>query len=333
MKMIICSFLILFFTLQVKATSYANPATTNLINCGINLIRVWDPRYGYACVPRYNTPTTDCFYCQMQNPQHSPYNNYNWFNQFPPAIYQPVQQPWWATQGNFYYPNLHYPGAWSNHGYNPGINPSYYHGEGQVFAAKPNVYVESIHKNKKFSFAFTSKDKIHLLATTPILDENKTWKGKIVNGDRFEIEDVNYDYLFYDLRLPKDKMQFEHGLCATRSDAIAWMLKDLKEMQYPAIAVADFEEHWMVKIPDYPYYCIYPQYNNQLDPAIPTSISIPDTKFTRSLYVLVPHRKAPDAEESQNIPLPKNDSSSLRTIPTFKHETMFKEWGVAFLGE
>lgn len=300
-------------------------------NCLPNQIRVWNQFYGHTCVQRFQAPAVDCVLCQGAG-NYSPLSSPNWFAGFPAAVYQPQPQPWWATQGNFYYPNLHYPGAWNNSGSYPQINPNYYPGQGQVHALKPNIYVESIHNERKFTFSFLSQDP-SFLATTPALDDSFSWKGKIVNKDRFEIDDIHYDYLFYDIRLPKEKMQFDRGVCTSREEAINWMLNDLKEMKYPAIALQDFEEHWKVKIPDYPFYCIYPQYNRQLNEVMPVSIVLDQVRFTRSLYVLVAHRKEPDVHEPQAIPFPRLDSAEIRPSSVVKYENMFKEWGVAFLGE
>jgi hypothetical protein len=306
-----------------------NVFSSAIMNCGPNQIRVWDQNLGYNCIQNFQAPPADCVLCQgYQNYRPFP----NWFANFPPAVYQPNPMPWWAYQGNMYYPNLHYPGAWSNSGINPGMNGQHYDGQGNVYAGKPNIYVESIHEEKKFSLSFPAGE-LSFLATTPSLDEKNTWKGKIVNKDRFEVEDIHYDYLFYDIRLPKEKMQFERGLCATRDEAIKWMLGDLKEMKFPAIALQDFEEHWKVKLPVYPFYCIYPQYNQQLDQVLPLSTNLEQTHFTRSLYVMIPHRKEPDVDEPQVIPFPVLDSVEIRPKTVIKHETMFKEWGVAFLGE
>jgi hypothetical protein len=317
---ILFSLFIMLFAAQVSA------------NCKTNQVRAWNKDSGYSCVQRFqNTTVTDCVLCQGQTGKKQSFDKL--FADFPSAIYQSKPLPWWAQQGNLHYPNLHYPGAWSNKKKNPGINAKYYPGEGEVHALKPNIYIESIHQEKKFNFSFTSQEPLSFLATTPPLDEKNTWKGKIVKNDRFEVDDIHYDYLFYDIRLPKEKMQFERGLCATREDAIKWMLKDLTAMKYPAIALQDFEEHWNVKIPDFPYYCIYPQYNKQLDAVLPVSISLEQSNLTRSLYVLIPHKKEPDAEELQEIPLPLLDSEEFRPIVFIKYENMFKEWGVAFLGE
>lgn len=293
-------------------------------NCPPGLIKIWTQSVGFTCVPAMNNQSQiiqGCFGPTMplsQNP----------FAFFPTPLYQTQTQPWWATQGNLYYPNVNYPGPWAY----PGIQQNYYPGHGQVFAAKPNVYVDSVHPSTKFSFKFTSQEKPHFLATTPVLSKSLNWQGKIVEKDKFEVDDVYYDYLFYDVRLPKEKMQFENGLCSTREDAIQWMLKDLKEMKYSALSLQDFEEHWRVKIPDYPYYCIYPQYNSQLDPILPVEIDVEYNTFIRSLYVLVPHKKEPDAEEPQEIPFPIKDPAEFRPGSKIKREVEFREWGVAFLG-
>lgn len=306
-----------FFFLILSANALAQ-------NCPPGLMKVWTQASGFQCLPSFNNQQQilqGCFGPVMpfsQNP----------FAFFPTPLYQSQVQPWWATQGNLYYPNMNYPGPWANNG----IVQHHYPGNGQVFAAKPNVYVDSIHAEKKFSFKFISSETPHFLATTPVLSKKLDWQGKIASSDKFEVDEIYYDYLFYDVRLPKEKMQFENGLCSTREDAIQWMLKDLKEMKYSALSLQDFEEHWRVKIPDYPYYCIYPQYNSQLDPILPVEIDVEQNTFIRSLYVLIPHKKEPDAEEPQEIPFPIKDPAEFRPGAKIKREIEFREWGVAFLG-
>lgn len=309
-------FLFLLFFIQ---QSFASA----VMNCPAGQMRGWTQSTGYFCVNRLPA-TIPPNYCTTYIPNVNP-----WMQSFPTFLLPQPNQPWWAQQGNYYYPNMYYPGAWNY----PGMNANYYPGQGEVFAAKPNVYIESIYGEKKFQMKFTSEEELSFLATTPVLEKNNIWKGKIIAKDKFEVDDVYYDYLFYDIRLPKEKMQFEHGICATREATIDWMLKDLKEMKYSAIALQDFEEHWKVKIPDYPYYCLYPQYNEQLDKALPVSFEIEQTSFTRSLYVLVPHKTEPDMDEAQTTPLPVKDPETFRPSTLITRENMFKEWGVAFLGE
>jgi hypothetical protein len=312
--------LILFLLLLLPGTVLATFLPTG--SCLPGQVRVAHP-FGIQCVQRYpQTFPMDCIHCQAHYPQPFP----TWFQQFPPAIYQPQPMPWWAHQGNLHYPNMHFPGAWNY----PGMNPRPYPGNGPVFAAKPNVYVQSIHKEKSFGFKFPSKEKLSFLALTPHFQQDHQWNGKL-SGDKFEVEGINYDYLFYDIRLPKEPMQFEAGVCATREAAIEWMLKDLKELRFSQIALQDFEEHWRVKIPDYPFYCIYPQYNEQLNAALPVEIELEQSSFVRSLYILVPHKTEPDAEQEQFVSLPFKDSEPLRPSVKLTRENMFSEWGVAFL--
>lgn len=306
-------FFLLFFLTVLNAHA------TFLPQCPVGTMQTWNQLGGANCTPQVQAPIIESLCTGWGQPTIP-------FTQFPSPLYQPQILPWWAYQGNLYYPNVSYPGPWQY----PGIQSNYYPGQGQIFAAKPNVYIDSIHKEKKFTFRFVSENK-HFLATTPLLEEDTFWKGKILS-DMFEVEGVNYDYLFYDVRLPKERMQFERGMCSTRDEVIAFMLKDLKEMNYSAIALSDFESHWKVKIPDYPYYCVYPQYNRELDIAFPVHIDTEQTAFLRSLYVLTPHKIAPDMNEPQEIPFPIKDPAQFRPNGQVKKEIMFREWGVAFLG-
>ncbi len=294
----------------------------NYNNCPPGMMKIWTQSIGFQCVHRM------AYEPQVFQGCFGPTGPANPFANFPTPLYQPNVQPWWAYQGNMHYPNMYSPGPWQY----PGIQQQYYPGQGQVFAAKPNVYIESIHPEKKFNFQFISPVKPHFLATTPVLDKSLTWSGKIVEKDKFEVDGINYDYLFYDVRLPKEKMQFDHGVCVTRDGAIEWMMNDLKAMKYSAISLQDFEEHWRVKIPDYPFYCVYPQYNSQLDPILPIEIGVDQNTFIRSLYVLIPHKKEPDIEDPQEIPFPTKDPAEFRPGVKILRENMFREWGVAFLG-
>lgn len=295
--------------------------------CPYGMFMMWSPTTGYSCTAMVNNKSLlDPYGCYS----HSNFNeDPTGLNLFYGASYKGGNSIWWAAPAQLYYPNVSYPGAWSY----PGIQSNYYPGQGQVFAAKPNVYVDSTHESKAFEFKFSSHEKLSFLATTPPLIKNTLWKAKIVEKDKFEVEGIYYDYLFYDIRLSKEKMQFERGLCSTREGAIAWMLSDLKEMKYSALSVQDFEEHWRVKIPDYPFYCLYPQYNNELDRALPITINLEQTSFIRVLYVLVPFQKGPDIENpQQGVSFPYKDPAEMRPLTKIRRENMFREWGVAFLG-
>ncbi len=136
---------------------------TAVMTCSSHMMQVWTQSQGFHCLPRFPQTPSESLCVGWGTPLPS-----NPFQNFPSPLYQPQPLPWWAYQGNMYYPNLHYPGAWQY----PGIQSQYYPGQGQVFAAKPNVYVESIHKEIKFDFKFTSSPRPHFLATTPVLEKD-----------------------------------------------------------------------------------------------------------------------------------------------------------------
>jgi hypothetical protein len=312
--------ILLSFGLSAYSTSIANPASV----CTYGQVRIALPNGGYYCgqggYPQQNTNCVMCQYYQQQSmmPWYTQQQN-------PYPFFNPNPTPWWATQGQMYYPNMMYPGAWQY----PGMHSYHYNGNGQVYAAKPNIYVSSVNENVKFQLQFTAENPSFLVTTPYLLDDN-SWKGKIVDKDRFEVDNIFYDYLFYDVRLDIKKMQFQAGYCADRETVITMMLSDLKELKHSSISLQDFEEHWRVKIPNYPYYCVYPQYNKQLDEAFPVSIT-PKAEYIRSLYILVPHQETPRISEGQFPPLPHEDSNSFRPSVLIRKELELREWGVAFL--
>lgn len=308
----------------------SNLFATAMMNCPAGQFRILSPYGGMTCSSYYpqTTPATNnCVMCQLYQQQQQ-MSMMPWYTQNNPyPFYNPNPQPWWATQGQLYYPNMMYPGAWQY----PGMVSHQYHGSGDVFAAKPNVYVSAVNENIKFDFKFTSENP-SFIVTTPHLNEDNSWKGKIVEKDKFSVNDIFYDYLFYDVRLKKEDMQFTAGFCADRESAIVFMLSDLRDLKHSEISLQDFEEHWRVKIPAYPHYCVYPQYNKQLDTAFPVTIT-PLAEHIRSLYILVPHKDVPRFTKGQFPPLPSEDSNSLRPSVLIQKELEFREWGVAFMAQ
>jgi len=307
------------FLLFLASTSVYASA---MISCGPGQVRVQLQQGGVTCTSAYHPqPVSDCIYCNRNYPNH--YAN-PWYHNsyYPYPTYAQTHFPWWAQQGNLYYPNMTYPGHWQH----PGMNDRHYPGNDMVYAAKPNIYVES---NKKIDFKlnFTAK-KPSFLATTPMLADDNSWRGKI-NKNKFKVDGIQYDYLFYDARMDIAKMQFSAGICSKRDQAIQWMLSDLEKLGHSKASLADFKEHWQVKIPNEKYYCIYPQYNQQLDAAFPIMIT-PEVKNYRSLYILVPHKTELVVKKGQYPPLPNESPYKFRP-KVEATDTALREWGVAFL--
>ena len=279
-----------------------------------------------SCTPLY--PPSQAPYCvacqQQQFPMPRPSVP---LNQFPSAFTPPYQAPWWARQGAMNYPNMYYPGAWNHQQH--GMNGQHYPGNGQVFMGKPNIYASTLAKDIKGKITFNfNQSHDNFLATTPALSKDYSWSTRVTKELKFSVAGVNYDYLFYDVRQDSNLMQFEHGLCASKEDILLWMLSDMREMVFPEAALIDFEEHWRVKMPDYPNYCVYPQYSQQMEKVLPIAITPASIKLMRNNYVLLPYKGEINANSDRQIPLPRKSPSLLNHSINQPH---FYEWGVGFL--
>jgi len=316
------SFFSLSFIASAWSTSFQNPAT---VNCPMGYYRVQPNAFTpSSCVPfgqNMNMGMPFCYHCQ---------NNYWGSQQFNPFMnpyanpFMPNQNlPWWAMQGQMYYPNMHYPGSW----HNQGINPNPYPGNGDMVALKPNIYMTS-KAPVKFELEFTDS-KMQFLATTPYLSDGQKWNAT-VSGESVEVDQVKYGYLFYDARSKLDHLQFEAGVCTTRKELVQIMHADLKNLKHTKRSLEDFMQHWQIKIPDFPYYCLYPQYNDVLDRVFPYRVST-SASISRVLYVVVPYKSLELKQKNVFPPLPRADFKAQHPTISPDAKLMIQEWGVAFL--
>jgi hypothetical protein len=281
-----------------------------------------------TCITRFSPPNpgmNDCVQCQQ---------NYYWQLQQQQLLAQQSQfnpwwnmnqGPWWAMQGSYYYPNFNYPGIWNNRG----INGDHYPGNEHAHMMKPNIYV----KNKSgkltpFEFKF-SNPKTEFLSTTPAL-KNFSWSG-LVTKDKFRVENVGYDYLFYDFRGDHKKLQMNHGACVEKTELLPLMTQDLERFKFSKEAVSDFKEHWNVKIPDFPYYCIYPQYTDVVNSIAPIKITPSNSQVVRVIYIVVPYKDTPEKLANSFPKLPSRGIASLKSPEEQNSGLVFMEWGVGFL--
>lgn len=296
--------------------------------CPSHMIRMQSPQTGFYCAPmmatQFPAPQNDCFMCQQLYWQRQMAAN-PWQGHFQNPFIQNPYSPWWAQQGSMMYPNFHAPGSWQY----PGMNPNPYPGNAPVFAAKPNVYVSKKSEGAaSFKIKFDmSQTKASFLATTPYL-ENNGWNG-VISDDEFKVQDVSYDYLFYDARMSHETMQFEAGWCVRQDNLVKSMMGELIQMGFSQNALRDFQEHWDEKIPKEEIYCVYPQYNKELDAAMPISIE-PVASFKRVVFVLVPHRLDDNIADREFPKLPYKSHYTLRPVAETS-DIEFMEWGVAFL--
>ena len=81
-------------------------------------------------------------------------------------------------------------------------------------------------------------------------------------------------------------------------------------------------------MPKINFYCMYPQYNKQLDETYP--IATGGLKLIRSLYLVVPYKNIPKIKKGQFPSLPIKWTRTDRPS-VVKDEAVLKEWGVSFL--
>lgn len=327
MKKIISTFIFIISTNVIAAPQMIDPA----IYCNGGQYSV-----GYAggiyCWDEIPSPgTTNCPTCGGWNyNSYRPYNPYTYFPSYPfyPHQMNPQYNPWYAQQAQLYYPNYNYPGVWQPGG--QGIQHHHYPGGGGGMAAKPNVYVQNPKVGESVTVSFAGEQLNEMLVTTPALDNEGKWSATVTEDNKFVVNNTKYDYLFYDLRFDHKKLQYKHGFCSDRKTVINYMLKDIKELDFPEVSQKDFDEHWNQKIPQIEYYCLYPQYNEQLDQAYPVKIT-PQVAFVRTLYLVIPHYKKPKVANGIFPPLPVGHPAKLRKRAPSSKDMVLKEWGVAFL--
>jgi len=293
---------------------------------------------GYYCQdhilgPPTPGPTTNCVTCnqnyyQQQQQFYGPYNPYAQRPAYP--FYNPGPTPWWGQQGPIYYNNFNYPGPWTPGA--QGIQPHHYPGGGGGFAAKPNIYIQNAQIDNVIEVSFAQEQISEMLVTTPSLDKDNKWQTKPTKDNKFLVDNIEYDYLFYDLRFDHKKLQYSHGFCSDRKTIIDYMLTDLNTLKYSDISVKDFDEHWNQKIPKIKNYCLYPQYNVQLDEAYPIKLK-PQVAITRVLYLVIPHEDSPKVRDGQFPPLPVGRPQMIRPRLPSSDQMVLKEWGVSFLME
>jgi hypothetical protein len=282
---------------------------------GINTNAVYYPGY------RYN----DCVSCSLyQNPVYYPYQNYQ-----RDAFFRTYQSPWWGQYGAMSYPNFYYPAAWSNNG----VNQRYYAGHGGGFAGKPNVYVTAPDKTE-LHLKVNVKDESNLLLTIPAHQE-QGWKAKVVKN-KFEVEDVKHEYLFYDVRFDHEVFSDQSGFCGDRKFIIEEMLSSLQSLDFKENELKDFYEYWSIKLPKSSRYCVYPQLNEDHNDAYQLQVLNLDKNnfsMTRVTFMVVVDEAL--KKSSKKFQSPPKDTSvykeRMKTIKAeIKNKIWIREWGVAF---
>lgn len=236
--------------------------------------------------------------------------------------------PWWQPWSMYMYPgSYNYPCMWAMWGCQSRMYPS----GGPIAMGKPNLYI--VGPDIKEAKIELERIETHKLMATAPAHMEKGWTFSL-EKNQIKVNGTPYPYLFYDSRAELDRLPNQSsGFCGNRSEILGLMKKELYQFKFPENAVADFDEHWMVKLPPISQFCVYPQINEQMDKAAPIKTSLKDSQMTRVLFFIVPktaRRGLP--REAYLKELVQRQPAEWKT-PVIKKASAkwaIYEWGVAF---
>ncbi|MDO9577048.1 MAG: hypothetical protein Q7J16_04115 [Candidatus Cloacimonadales bacterium] len=180
-----------------------------------------------------------------------------------------------------------------------------------IYAAKPNIYIyptETIALDVALSFPNNGN------VITSIPEYGSGWENLHIDPSG-KINDAN-NYLFYESVQP-DLYQYKHGWLVQREELEIFFIQNLTTTGFDGQEIIDFTDFWIPLLKDYPFYAIYPQYNDQLSEMTKLEFSIEPDNLLRLIYAI---------EGQQNDSLVLTEPK----IPEFQREGFFVvEWGVS----
>ena len=153
--------------------------------------------------------------------------------------------------------------------------------------------------------------------TTSIPEYDSNWNnldidptGKINN---------EFTFLFYESQNP-DLCQYQEGWVIAQQNLENFFTQNLAETGFIEHEIIDFTDYWIPLLADYPYYVIYPQYNEQLSKMVELEFSVEPDNLMRLIYAI-------EGQQDDSLKLSKPE------IPDFKREGFYVvEWGVSIRG-
>jgi len=147
-------------------------------------------------------------------------------------------------------------------------------------AAKPNIYIYPKElRNLDVNINFPHGGEV----TTSIPEYGDGWNDLDVDPSG-KIND-EFTFLFYESQNP-DLCQYEKGWIIAQEDLELFFIKNMTATGFNEQEITDFIDYWIPILKDYPYYAIYPQYNEQLDRIIQLDFSQKPDNILRLIYTL-----------------------------------------------
>lgn len=145
-------------------------------------------------------------------------------------------------------------------------------------AFKPNIYIypeETMELDVNIIFPHGGR------ITTSVPPYNTD--GWHITVEPSGIIDGQYEYLFYESTQP-DYGQYEVGWVVAREELEDFFRDNLAQTGFNEKEIADFVDYWVPRLLEYPYYAIYPQYNDELEEIIKLNFSARPDNLIRLIY-------------------------------------------------
>lgn len=180
---------------------------------------------------------------------------------------------------------------------------------GHVIAMKPNIY---LYPEKTCSLSVKIGFPLGGEVIKSIPHYTVEWNIEVEPSGRINNE---YDYLFYESSNP-DVFQYRSGWIVEKDSLLSFFERNLIKTGFSEREKNDFNDYWIPRLVDYPYYIVYPQYAKDIELAITLNFSVKPDNVLRLFYV---------------IKGTTNNSITLGTpvIPAFNRQGFVAaEWGV-----
>ena len=179
-----------------------------------------------------------------------------------------------------------------------------------IIAYKPNIYLyPQTTTSLQLQISFPKGGEI--IASEPTYgagwDVTVTPDGMIDN---------RYRFLFYESKQPNEWQRSE-GWWVEKTNLETFLRSNLHEYGFRGDEITDFVEYWVPRLNIWPYYILYPQTNERIDPLIALTFSVQPDHILRLFYLI----EGSDAAASKTLPSP--------VIPPFNRSDFYvAEWGV-----
>jgi hypothetical protein len=195
--------------------------------------------------------------------------------------------------------------------YNPYLTAGFYLGVGKAPPVKTPGSVK-----KKVGVIYVWKPNIYLYpeAETEVTVRLIAEDGEIIRtepeyGDGFRVRvtpdgriEGKYDYLFYEAVIG-DINDLEFGWCVSSKGIMEFFEGVLREYGFNWREITDFIDYWSGKLPDAPYYRIYPLEKRDIDGKVSLYIEPEPGTLFRVWFYIIPSDKWMDLREPTIIPL------------------------------